>query len=297
MTSQRRLLPGQGRVARPKSRGETAAMSRLPALAKIALPLLALVAVVLALWLPATSTRPPAAPPTTEPVAPPEPDSPPERASALPSRPPLAPRAASEFPQGQPWQGGSLTGTAWLPVRPHTTWLVVAPAPGEDPAAALPMLRNLWASRDIAVVLLAAPPTATADETVAERQRADERWGAALEALAHQEPGSMAVLLGSAVAGEAALRWAADPRVLAVAVLDTASDLAYLQDPAWRGAASKKHLWIGGPQARAQDADRLIRGLPHARAVTRGSGAGLQWLATLDQRAALSGWLTSTLGQ
>ncbi len=190
-----------------------------------------------------------------------------------------------------------MTGTAWLPVRPHTAWLVVAPAAGEDGAAAVPMLRNLWTSRDIAVVLLAAPPTAAVAEPAEERQRADQRWGVALDALAQQHPGSMAVLLGSAAAGEAALRWAADPRVLAVAALDAGADLPFLQDPAWRGAAAKKHLWIGGAEARAQDADRLIRGLPHARAVARGHGDGLLWLAELDQRAALSGWLASALGQ
>ena len=291
------LRPPSQSVADYQARRETVAMKHLPLLAKFVLPALVLVAVALALWLPRTATRqlvPPAASGSTEPA---QPQLAPVRPPAVASRQPIGPRAAIDFPQGVAWRGGPLTGLAWLPVRPHTAWLVVASAPGEDPAVALPMLRNLWASRDIAVVLLAAQPSAAVADTAADRQSADERWGTALDALAEQQPGVMAVLLGSGPAGEAALRWSADPRVLAVAALDAASDLACLQDPAWRGAAAKKHLWIGGPETRAQDADRLMRGLPHARAVTRGGGVGLQWLAVLDQRAALSGWLTSALGQ
>lgn len=273
-------------------------MNRLAVVAKIALPLLALAAVALALWMPEAEHRRPqppeqdaAAVPESPPVLRPQPPAP------APSQVPLAPRPAADFPQGVPWQAGTLTGTAWLPVQPHTAWLVVAPAPGEDASAAVPMLRNLWASRDIAAVLLAAPPTPAAVDRAQDRQSADQTWGAVLDALTQQRPGSMAVLVGSATTGEAALRWAADPRVLAVAALDAGADLPFQQDPAWRSAAMKKHLWIGGSAARAQDADRLTRGLPYARAVARGTGNGLQWLAILDQRAALSGWLISALGQ
>lgn len=271
-------------------------MNRLAVLAKIALPLLALAAVALALWMPEAEHRRPQ-PPAEDAAPMPQAQAEPDAGATAPSPPPLGPRRASDFPQGVPWQAGSLTGTAWLPVRPHTAWLVVLPCPGEDASAAVPMLRNLWSSRDIAAVLLAAPPTPAAIDRVHDRQSADQTWGAVLDALTQQRPGSMAVLVGSAAAGEAALRWAADPRVLAVAALDAGADLPFQQDPAWRGAAMKKHLWIGGSEARAQDADRLTRGLPHARAVARGAGKGLQWLAVLDQRAALSGWLISALGQ
>lgn len=273
-------------------------MNRLSAVAKIALPLLALAAVALALWLPEPAPlRPQQREQEVVETAESQPEPRPQPPVPAPGPPPLAPRPASEFPQGVPWQSGELTGTAWLPVRPHTAWLVVLPAPGEDPAAAVPMLRNLWASRDIAAVLIAAPPTPTAVDPAEQRQRADKTWGDLLDALALQRPGSLAVLVGSATAGEAALHWAADPRVLAVAALDVGADLPFQQDQAWRHAAAKKHLWIGGSAARAQDADRMTRGLPHARAVARGAGQGLQWLAVPDQRAALSGWLISALGQ
>lgn len=269
-------------------------MKRLRQFVQILLPLAAVAAVIAALMAPEEEKKPSRVSEVADVSPTPGP------AAAEPPAPreePLAPRPASAFPQGEPWQFGALRGTQWKPLRPQKAWLVVLPAAGEEAADAAALLRNLWSARDIGAILLAAPPTPAVADGVAERLAADQLWGQALAGVAQQQPGAMAVLFGSGSAGEAALRWAADPRVLAVAALDAGADLPWLVDPMWQSHAAKKHLWIGGPGLRADAADRLGRGLPHARLAVRGSERGLQWIAVPDQRAALSGWLASALGR
>lgn len=272
-------------------------MNKLRQFAQILLPLAAVAAVIAALMWPEAEKKPI----TPEELAPAPPVSRPEAVAlaepASPSQQAVGPRPASSFPDGAPWQFGALRGTQWQPLRPQTAWLVVAPAAGEQAQDAVALVRNLWTARDIGAILLAAPPTPAVADAVAERLAADQTWAEVVQGVTAQQPGAMVVLLGAGSAGEAALRWAADPRVLAVAALDVGADLPWLADQGWRAAAAKKHLWMGGPVERADAVDRLSRGLPHARHAASGSGRGLKWLAVADQRAALSGWLGSALGR
>lgn len=244
-------------------------------------------------WLLAAPVQEALAPPPTSGALPDVMSTAPAAAAPV-TAPPIGDRPAANFPAGAAWQAGELRGQVWQPERQGTAWLIASPDAGQDPGQLLPLVRNLWSHRDIGAVILAAAPTATDQDRAAQRASAAARWIAALDAVT--QDGRPAVLLGVGRAAEAALMVGADPRVLAVAALDPRATESGFDDRSWVAAVAPKWVWLGGPEQAGQAVDELSRGLPHSRTVARGQGTGAQWLAVLDQRAQLAGFLQSILG-